>query len=152
MKTLAEPEDKEEILRRLQSIRPESARKWGRMSAHQMICHLADSFRGVMGEKALSEAPSRVPRKLIKWIALDVPVAWVKGIQTRPEIDQEQGGTPPAEFAADLRELEQLFERFARDTGDSSWQPHPMFGAMSEGDWMRWGYLHMDHHLRQFGA
>jgi hypothetical protein len=29
---------------------------------------------------------------------------------------------------------------------------HPIFGAMSAGDWLRWGYLHMDHHLRQFGA
>jgi hypothetical protein len=26
-----------------------------------------------------------------------------------------------------------------------------MFGPMSERDWMRWGYLHADHHLRQFG-
>jgi hypothetical protein len=26
-----------------------------------------------------------------------------------------------------------------------------MFGPMTEKDWMRWGYLHADHHLRQFG-
>jgi hypothetical protein len=26
-----------------------------------------------------------------------------------------------------------------------------MFGAMTRGDWLRWGWLHMDHHLRQFG-
>lgn len=152
MKTLAEPRDKEEILRRLRSVRPGSARKWGRMSAHQMICHLADSFRGVMGEKPLSEAPVRVPRKFIKWVALDIPLAWPKGLQTRPEMDQEQGGTPPAEFAADLREVERLFERFVRSPREFSWQRHPIFGAMSERDWMRWGYLHMDHHLRQFGA
>jgi hypothetical protein len=152
MKTLAGPKDKEEILQRLRSVRPESVRKWGRMSAHQMICHLADSFRGAMGDKPLSEVPGFMPRKFIKWVALDVPVAWPKGVQTRPEIDQERGGTPPAEFAADVRELERLFERFARSPRDFSWQPHPIFGAMSERDWMRWGYLHMDHHLRQFGA
>jgi hypothetical protein len=29
---------------------------------------------------------------------------------------------------------------------------HPIFGAMSERAWLRWGYLHMDHHLRQFGV
>ena len=28
---------------------------------------------------------------------------------------------------------------------------HPMFGPMTAADWMRWGYLHADHHLRQFG-
>ena len=25
------------------------------------------------------------------------------------------------------------------------------WGKMTAGDWMRWGYLHADHHLRQFG-
>jgi len=28
---------------------------------------------------------------------------------------------------------------------------HPLFGPMNYEDWMRWGYLHADHHLRQFG-
>jgi hypothetical protein len=28
---------------------------------------------------------------------------------------------------------------------------HPIFGPMSAAAWMRWGYLHADHHLRQFG-
>jgi len=26
----------------------------GKMTAHQMVCHLGDSFRGVIGEKALA--------------------------------------------------------------------------------------------------
>ena len=29
---------------------------------------------------------------------------------------------------------------------------HPLWGRMSEWEWGRWGYLHTDHHLRQFGA
>jgi hypothetical protein len=29
--------------------------------------------------------------------------------------------------------------------------PHSIFGSMTNQDWMRWGYLHADHHLRQFG-
>jgi hypothetical protein len=28
---------------------------------------------------------------------------------------------------------------------------HAFFGPMSYSEWMRWGYLHTDHHLRQFG-
>jgi hypothetical protein len=35
---------------------------------------------------------------------------------------------------------------------DFQWDRHPLFDAMSERDWMRWGYLHVDHHLRQFGV
>ena len=29
---------------------------------------------------------------------------------------------------------------------------HPIFGRLSRTAWLRWGYLHIDHHLRQFGA
>jgi hypothetical protein len=29
---------------------------------------------------------------------------------------------------------------------------HPIFGKLSQGDWLTWGYRHVDHHLRQFGV
>ena len=35
---------------------------------------------------------------------------------------------------------------------NAGWPAHPFFGAMSSSAWLRWGYLHMDHHLRQFGV
>lgn len=142
----------EELLQRLDKIAPASPRRWGKMSAHQMICHLADSFRGVMGEKPLSRAPGFQPRTLMKWFALYLPLPWPKGFKTRPEMDQQLGGTPPAEFAADVRELRNLLLRIARQPRDFTWHPHPVFDLMSEWEWMRWGYLHMDHHLRQFDA
>jgi hypothetical protein len=31
-------------------------------------------------------------------------------------------------------------------------QQHPIFGPMSRSAWLRWAYLHMDHHLRQFSC
>lgn len=71
-----------------------------------------------------------------------------------PEVDQEVGGTRPAAFAGDVAELVRLTELFRTQacSGSTSWPPHPVFGRMSKGAWLRWGYLHMDHHLRQFGA
>lgn len=29
---------------------------------------------------------------------------------------------------------------------------HSIFGPMTSAEWLRWGHLHLDHHLRQFGA
>lgn len=121
------------------------------MSANQMLCHLADSFRVVIGEKDVTPVPGR-PQKTMKWLALNLPIAWPKGVATRPEVDQELGGTPAADFEADRQELLRLVDRFTREPRDFKWHPHPMFGHMSDKEWMRWGYLHMDHHLRQFGA
>ena len=61
-----------DLLRRLGLLTPETRGLWGKMNAHQMVCHLNDSYALAMSEK-------------------------------------------------------------------------------TEWEWMRWGYLHADHHLRQFG-
>jgi len=152
MKTLARAGDKAEIVRRLRSVRPESARCWGRMSAHQMVCHVADTFRMVLGEKVVSCAPSLLGRTVVKCVALYVPLPWPAGILTSPEIDQERGGTRPVEFAADVVRLEALMEQVTSAASGLHQRPHPVFGWMSDAAWLRWGYLHTDHHLRQFGA
>jgi hypothetical protein len=151
MRTLARPSDRAEILRRLRTLRPERAARWGRMSAPQMICHLADSFRMAIGERSVAIHTSALKRTLLKWIVLYVPAPWPPGIDTSPEIDQERGGTKPVEFAADLARVEGLLETFTA-CGTLGGQDHPVFGAMSEPEWLRWGWLHTDHHLRQFGA
>ena len=152
MKTLARPRDKAEVLARLQAIGPESRRRWGRMSAHQMICHLSDAFLVATGERAASSAAGPLQRTVVKWIALYAPLHWPAGILTRPEIDQAVGGTRPQEFRADVARLEALVEVICTQTGRIDRPPHPIFGRLSEAAWLRWAYLHMDHHLRQFGA
>jgi hypothetical protein len=152
MKTLARPCDKTEILRRLRDVRPDSARHWGRMTAPQMVCHLADAFRMGLGQKPVSHVPGHLNRTIVKWIALYAPLRWPPGLLTRPEIDQEVTGTRPCDFATDMAQVEALVEIFISHKAGFNWPPHPIFGKMSEGDWLRWGYLHSDHHLRQFGA
>ncbi len=51
MKTLSNREDKTEILGRLRKLKPDSQRQWGKMSAHQMVCHLNDSFKRLSARK-----------------------------------------------------------------------------------------------------
>jgi hypothetical protein len=151
VKTLAKPLDKAEIVERLRRVRPHTSRRWGTMSAHQMICHLADAFRMAIGERPVSERTHLLNRTIVKWAALYLPVPWPRGIPTRPEIDPCRGGTGPGEFTADLTELERLLERVTVRPRTFEWRAHPTFGSLSESAWLRWGYLHMDHHLRQFG-
>jgi hypothetical protein len=152
MKTLGQQPTTDEILRRLRQLRPDSPRRWGRMTAHQMVCHLSDCFRMTTGEKRVSDATGVFQRTVVKWIALYIPAPWPAGILTRPEIDQHVGGTSPVDFSADVAELEALTELFIARDPDSNWPPHPIFGRMSRTAWLRWGYRHMDHHLRQFGV
>ncbi len=150
MKTLRNVRDRTEVLNRLANLRPDALRRWGTMSAHQMICHLSDALRSALGERHFSPANSLFMRTILKPLALWVPVRWPHGFKTRPEMDQQQGGTSPVNFASDLEELRSLFQRFC--TGDGEFSPHAMFGQMSRAERMRHAYLHFDHHLRQFGV
>jgi hypothetical protein len=120
------------------------------MSAHQMICHLTDSFRAALGEKQISLSSTVFKRTIYKWAALWVPLQWPHGIKTRPEMDQQQGGTQPVEFASDVEKLRTLCDQFCGWKGEFA--PHAMFGQLSRTERMRHAYLHIDHHFRQFGA
>jgi hypothetical protein len=153
MRTLAREHDTAEILRRLRALRYDSHRRWGRMSAHQMVCHLSDGCRLVTGGRTTQLAASPLPRSLVRWLALYAPVRWPAGILTTPDLDQDADGTRPAEFAADVAELARLLREIATDRrGHLAGHLHPLFGRMSEPAWLRWAYLHADHHLRQFGV
>ena len=152
MKTLARQRDKAELVDRLRALRPDSVRRWGRMSVHQMVCHLCDAFRMATGEKPVRSVTSPFRRTMLKWFALYAPVPWPHGIPTRPELDQERLGTTPAEFRADVAQLEALLDRLTAHPRDFDWHEHTLLGSMSEAAWLRWGYLHVDHHLRQFGV
>jgi Protein of unknown function (DUF1569) len=151
MKTLGNQIDRTALLDRLQQLQPDSQRRWGKMSAHQMVCHLHDSFEAAIGEKQVSSISNLLSRTLVRWIALRVPLRWPHGLPTRPEMDQLQGGTPPQEFTHDVLSLAAIIQRVSSPNRDFQWDRHPAFGEMSDRDWLRWGYLHTDHHLRQFG-
>ena len=123
------------------------------MSPHQMVCHLGDSCRMLTGERTVRPVATPLPRPVMKWLALYLPMRWPQGIPTTPEVDQEIDGTRPSDFAADVAALEALLDEIVRRRRQSlGGQRHPMFGPMSEAAWLRWAYLHTDHHFRQFGV
>ena len=154
MKSLRNRADTDEILRRLGQLRSDSPRRWGRMTAPQMVCHLADTTRLYLGDISAAMVPAAaIQRKVMKWGALWAPVPWPHGFKTMPELEQNGGsGTKPQEFARDIQTLTDLTERFVQLPQDFAFRPHPFFGAMRYDEWMRLAYLHADHHLRQFGA
>jgi hypothetical protein len=150
VKTLLDGQTREELRIRIGSLTPNDRARWGKMSVAQMVCHLSDAYLCPLGQKQASSASGFFQRTVMKFAALKVPLPWPKGIQTRPEMEQGKGGTPPAEFARDRDTLLRVLDQFV----DGLPQPpidHPIFGPMTREDWGRWGYLHADHHLRQFG-
>lgn len=67
MTNLADTATRQSVLQRIARLEPGAKPRWGRMSAHQMLCHLTDSYRAPLGEKHVSPAPGWMRWKLIKW-------------------------------------------------------------------------------------
>ena len=150
MQSLLVAADRQSITTRIQSLSPKDTRRWGKMQVAEMICHLTDSFRLAIDDTEVSLATGPLRRSIVKWLAFHAPMKWPKGVPTRPELKQGKGGTPPSDFEEDRAKLLESIDQFSA-TPPGAECPHPIFGVLTREEWMRWGWLHADHHLRQFG-
>lgn len=149
MDRLDDPTAPQACLARLDRLTPDAARKWGKMTAPQMVCHLNDAFGMADGSRPAADLSNVFSRSLIRWVALHTSMKWPKEAATVPEADQNIGGTAPGDWATDIAALRRNIEEFARL---KRFAPHPFFGTLKREEWMTWGYRHVDHHLRQFGV
>lgn len=149
MSTFADPAAKASIRQRIEQLTPDSPRQWGKMTPHQLICHLSDGYRMSNGLREPRRVDNLISRSLIRWVAIHSRMQWPKGrVQTVPEADQLVSGTKPVEFEQDRAELVRLIETFDGKEG----YRHPIFGPLTREEWGVWGWRHADHHLRQFGV
>jgi hypothetical protein len=74
MRTLESTADRQAISARISALTLFDQRLWGKMSVHQMVCHLCDSFRLALGEKPASPATGFLRRTVMMWIALQAPM------------------------------------------------------------------------------
>ena len=149
MSTIANPRALAKLLTRLESLKSDTPRRWGTMTAGEMVCHLADAHKSVMDRHG--KRPSPRSRPLMKWIALYAPFHWPRGFKSPARIDQRKEGTRPVDFSTDRqRALETL--RGLATAPSEAWPPnHAVFGTLTADEWRRWAFRHTDHHLRQFG-
>lgn len=152
------------VLLRIHSLTPTSARAWGTMSVGGMLCHLDDAFTRVPRrdetgtnparndtEAAANHGASWIGRRLLRPLALHTPLPWARNMPTVAQVDQLRGGTPPSTFHRDQAKLLASLFLFFHDA-DWTGRPHPFMGPLTHWEWMRWAWLHTDHHLRQFSA
>jgi hypothetical protein len=151
VKTIADPEVLQSLSKRLNGLRPESARHWGTLTAHEMLCHLGDSSEMVLRIRPRDKPIVPRRRRVVKWFGLWTPMRWPHGWKTSPAHDPRLAGTRPSAFEKDLKRALDSLGGLARARAGGIENAHGFFGTMSLLDWQRWAYKHTDHHLRQFG-
>jgi hypothetical protein len=150
LKSLNSVADVEEILGRLAHVQEGQPPLWGRLYAAAMLRHLREAF-----ELALKDRPVKQHHRLlrgpqIRWLVLYSGVSWVRNYQTVPEVDVLLKQEVVEDFEAERGKLVRIINRFSHCREERLLDKHPFFGKFRREDWMRWGYLHTDHHLRQF--
>ena len=67
MRTVADPAVRDALIARLGTVRPDSARRWGTLTAHEMLCHLGDAAEMVLGIRPRTRpVPARRPAGPVK--------------------------------------------------------------------------------------
>ena len=149
MKSLFELSSMTEIRNRIEILRPDSERLWGRMDVAQMLAHCSAWMEMAAG---LNSPPrsfvGRIFGKMAKKSVLgEEPI--------RRNMPSEKSLIMQGErnFVAERQRLLDWVDRFSTGGAEQcTTHPHCFFGSMSPNEWAIMGYKHLDHHLRQFGA
>lgn len=147
--SLFDPAGLTTMLARLDRLRPEAARAWGRMDVAQMLAHCQQPLRVALGELRLRRTLlGRLLGRLAKKQLL-APRPWKPGMPTAPEFKI----TDRRDFAREKAALRALVQRFGEGgPAGLTTSPHPFFGPLTADEWQTLQWRHLDHHLRQFGA
>lgn len=148
--SLLEPGARTETRIRLASFHPGLQRRWGTLSPCGAVSHLAFSYELAAGLGTCSERTGLLQRSVFRYLVLHVPVRWARGYPTLPELIEGAPGVRARDFAHAHARLLTAYDNFLVAEVETG-RAHPIFGPLTGWEWMRWGYLHADHHLRQFG-
>jgi hypothetical protein len=139
-------EQKDEFIKRINSITQEDMPAFGVMNVNQMIAHCADQFRMAFGEVPGLYRQNVDLKKLMEMSARGESLPTVDGL------DQELGqGTKPTTLENDKSILIDYIEEYFNTPDDYQFHFHPFIGDMDKEKWNRLVERHLSHHLKQFG-
>jgi hypothetical protein len=134
------------IKTRIQSLRLDSQRQWGKMSIDQMLWHVNVSMREAVGEYTPELKPLPVPKVVMRWAVINLP--WGRGARTREDMYPASA----YDFNVQKAECLSLIDRILARPLAADWPTSASMGKMTGKHWSQLTAKHLDHHLRQFGA
>jgi hypothetical protein len=148
MPTLFSDADYKYMLERINRLTPAAQRNWGKMSVSQMLKHMSLAFAVPANKVQLPKDKLYylAANPVARYMMIHVMTRWPKNMAT---VDAFKIKEDPAFEAAKNEMLANLhdFRKAAALPGR-----HPAFGVMSKALWGKAMYIHLDHHLTQFGV
>ena len=151
MKNLFDATVAGQVKARLGKLGPQCERRWGKMTAPQMLAHCSMSMQWAVGEVAPEKRtlPARLMGPLVKRMVLrNEDPLWKNSPTAKSLIVADE-----RDLSRERERLSAFIDRFA--TGGPArctTNPHSFFGKMKPEEWAILMYKHLDHHLRQFGV
>lgn len=149
MKTIFSPTDYADLIKRIENLKSDTPRVWGKMDVAQMMKHSSEAMKMALGDIKLKRSfMGRIIGGFIKKSFLsekpfpkDSPTAPTLVIIDKREFEKEK-----AELLQLAKRLHEAGEKGATD------HPHTFFGPLTPKEWGETQWKHLDHHLRQFGV
>lgn len=135
---------------RLKTLRADSPRQWGKMTASQAVAHCADFMAMAVDDvRSKRTLPGYVFGRIIKSFVTGNETPMKRNAPTVPELKIRDD----RDLDVERDRLLVLIDRFvAGGAAKCTTHPHPFFGRLTPDEWAVLSYKHLDHHLRQFGA
>jgi hypothetical protein len=140
-----------EVIGRIENLRPDTQRLWGKMDVGQMLAHLCVSYEMVY-EPEKHKKPNVLMGLVLK--------LFVKRIVTNEKPYGKNSPTAPAfkmttekVFLTEKARLIEYIEKTC-NLGENEFdgKGSMSFGKMNKTEWNNMLYKHLDHHLKQFGV
>jgi hypothetical protein len=148
MKYLFNAEARKALLARIDTLEPATPARWGKMTAHDMVCHLIDHFNMVVNPRPVRVRKSIFLYQPFKWFAIyHAPIP--RGMLKAPK---EMRISKPDNWDQDIDRLKMLAGQFGAMRDKTDWPDNIMTGTMDGNSWSALLYRHTDHHLKQFGC
>lgn len=146
VKNLFDAAVKQELINRINALTPESKAQWGKMTVEQMLAHCQMPLGVATGKHILKRNLlfSLIGPLFKKQLFNDKP--FKRNLPT----DKTFIIANPQEFAKEKQALIDMINSFSE--GSMSGKPHPFFGSLSNEEWSKGTWKHLDHHLQQFAV
>jgi hypothetical protein len=140
---------------RIDALTSESTPLWGKMSVCQMLVHCDLQLQIATGELVTKDLSNPLTRTLVKFLVLQFDGMIQKNMPTAKELYMT-GSKPkpvPGNIDSSKQALKDIVTKIANwDEKRHPLNAHPFFGKLNKKQWGRLAYLHLNHHLNQFGV